>query len=180
MKVLIDTNVILDVLLNRASFVQDAIAVLELTCGNIQAYVSASAITDIYYIAYKELRDKIRVKNLIKTLLQIITVAGISDKEIMSAIDSDWADFEDSLQNAVAESHDCSMIITRNISDFNGYSPIYSLIISKNFLKFLDFHSKSFYLRFVRALKQFIKVLIKVDYNYFLEAKNEYHSWRFC
>lgn len=89
MKVLIDTNVILDVLLNRASFVQDAIAVLELTCGNIQAYVSASAITDIYYIAYKELRDKIRVKNLIKTLLQIITVAGISDKEIMSAIDSD-------------------------------------------------------------------------------------------
>ncbi len=120
MKVLIDTNVILDVLLNRASFVQDAIAVLELTCENIQAYVSASAITDIYYIAYKELRDKIRVKNLIKTLLQIITVAGISDKEIMSAIDSDWADFEDSLQNAVAESHDCSMIITRNISDFNG------------------------------------------------------------
>jgi len=174
MKVLIDTNVILDVLLNRASFVQDAIAVLELTCGNIQAYVSASAITDIYYIAYKELRDKIRVKNLIKTILQIITVAGISDKEIMSAIDSDWADFEDSLQNAVAESHDCSMIITRNISDFNGSN--LQIISPKNFLKLLDFHSKNFYLRFVRALKQFIKVLVKADYNYFLEAKNEYHS----
>ena len=122
MKVLIDTNVILDVLLNRASFVQDAIAVLELTCENIQAYVSASAITDIYYIAYKELREKIRVKNLIKTILQIITVAGISDKEIMSAIDSDWADFEDSLQNAVAESHDCSMIIVTGRKKWQNFA----------------------------------------------------------
>ncbi|URW87309.1 PIN domain-containing protein [Blautia wexlerae] len=56
---MIDTNVILDVLLKRSPFYETAIEVLKLsTRDDIQEFVSASAITDIYYIAYKNLRDK--------------------------------------------------------------------------------------------------------------------------
>lgn len=51
MQILIDTNVILDVLLNRESFAQDAVKILKLPASDVQKYVSASAITDIYYIA---------------------------------------------------------------------------------------------------------------------------------
>lgn len=50
MRLLIDTNVILDVLLNRTEFVQDAANILKLTDEDFQKYVSSSAITDIYYM----------------------------------------------------------------------------------------------------------------------------------
>lgn len=71
MQVLIDTNVVLDVLLKRFPFVQDAVEVLKVPETVARKFVSASAITDIYYIAYREIRDKQNVKNLIKTLLKV-------------------------------------------------------------------------------------------------------------
>ena len=120
MQVLIDTNVILDVLLNRESFVQNALKILKLPEESVQKYVSASAITDIYDIARQEIKDKSQVKNLLKTLLQIIHVAAVSENDILAALDSDWTDFEDSVQNAVAESHDYDAIITRNKNDDNN------------------------------------------------------------
>ena len=118
MQILIDTNVILDVLLNREAFVQDAVKILKLPANNVQKYVSASAITDIYYIARQEIRDKQLVKDLIKTVLKVVKVADVSESIILSALDSDWADFEDSVQNAVAEFHGFDVIITRNKSDY--------------------------------------------------------------
>ena len=70
MRILIDTNVILDVLLKRSPFYETAIEVLKLSArDDIQEFVSASAITDIYYIAYKNLRDKAAVRELLKKLL---------------------------------------------------------------------------------------------------------------
>ena len=120
MQVLIDTNVILDVLLNRESFVQNALKILKLPEESVQKYVSASAITDIYYIARQEIKDKSQVKNLLKRLLQIIHVAAVSENDILAALDSDWTDFEDSVQNAVAESHDYDAIITRNKNDYKN------------------------------------------------------------
>lgn len=118
MQVLIDTNVVLDVLLNRDDFVRDAVAILKLPESSVQKYVSASAITDIYYIARQEIKDKAEVKNLLKTLLQIIHVADVSEDNILTALDSDWSDFEDSVQNAVAESHNYDAAITRNKGDY--------------------------------------------------------------
>ena len=120
MQVLIDTNVVLDVLLNRDDFVQDAVTILKLPESSVQKYVSASAITDIYYIARQEIKDKAEVKNLLKTLLQIIHVADVSEDNILTALDSDWSDFEDSVQNAVAESHNYDAVITRNKGDYKN------------------------------------------------------------
>ena len=119
MQVLIDTNVILDVLLNRNPFVQDAVKILKIPEDNMQKFVSASAVTDIYYIAYQEIRDKIKVKDLIKTLLQVVHVADVAEVNILAALNSDWTDFEDSVQNSVAESHNYDVIITRNKGDYN-------------------------------------------------------------
>ena len=119
MQVLIDTNVILDVLLNRNPFVQDAVKILKIPEDNMQKFVSASAVTDIYYIAYQEIRDKIKVKDLIKTLLQVVHVADVAEANILVALNSDWDDFEDSFQNSVAESHNYDVIITRNKGDYN-------------------------------------------------------------
>ena len=132
MRVLIDTNILLDVLLNRALFVQDAVDVLNISDKDVKKYVSATTITDIYYIAYKELRDKEIVRDLIKRLLKIVHIADVSEQEIILAIDSGWDDFEDSVQNAVAESHKFDAIITRNISDFKESSIL--IISPKDFV----------------------------------------------
>ena len=128
MQVLIDTNVILDVLLNREQFVDAAVAILKLSEDEVQKFVSASAVTDIYYMAYQELRDKQFVRDLVKRLLSIIHVACVSEENILTALDSNWSDFEDSVQNAVAESQNYDAVITRNKNDYkksmlNVFSP---------------------------------------------------------
>lgn len=118
MKAMIDTNVILDVLLKRGSFFQDSSNVLKKVSMGFHEYISAAAVTDIYYIAYKELRDKEKVKSLIKKLLQIVRVENVNEADILAALDSDWSDFEDSVQNAIAENNEYDLIITRNPSDY--------------------------------------------------------------
>ena len=128
MQVLIDTNVILDVLLNREQFVDAAVTILKLSEDEVQKFVSASAVTDIYYMAYQELRDKQFVRDLVKRLLSIIHVACVSEENILTALDSNWSDFEDSVQNAVAESQNYDAVITRNKNDYkksmlNVFSP---------------------------------------------------------
>jgi len=119
MNLLIDTNVILDLLLKRPPFYEQAAAVLKLASkDNIQIFVSASAITDIYYIANRTIKDKQTVKNLLKRLLEIVNIATVSSKEIEMALELEWNDFEDSVQYAVAYISDMDILITRNIDDY--------------------------------------------------------------
>lgn len=119
MKLLIDTNVVLDVLLNRTPFCSAAAEVLTLSnLEDVEEYVSASAITDIYYIAYRQIKDKEAVRSLIKKLLSIVSIAGVTEKEIFKALESGWSDFEDSVQHAVAAENGFDGIVTRNVSDY--------------------------------------------------------------
>ena len=121
MRVLIDTNVILDVLLKRSPFYEAAIEVLKLSVReDIQEFVSASAITDIYYIAYKKMRDKAVVRELLKKLLLIVSVAGVSEEEIQKALELGWKDFEDSVQYSVALLNEMNGLITRNVKDYSS------------------------------------------------------------
>lgn len=65
-------------------------------------YVTASSITDIYYIAYQTLRNKEKVKQMLRKLLKIVLIAGVSGDEIRNALALSWSDFEDSVQYSVA------------------------------------------------------------------------------
>ena len=59
MKILVDTNIVLDVMLKREPYYRVSAEILGLAKKEaIKEYVSASAITDIYYLAYRQLRDK--------------------------------------------------------------------------------------------------------------------------
>ena len=119
MKYLIDTNVILDVLLKREPFYKSCASVLTLARRKeIELYVSASAITDIYYIANQALRDKAEVKSLIVKLIKVVSVAGISEDEIQKGLALPWKDFEDSVQYSVALLQKMDGIVTRNPKDY--------------------------------------------------------------
>lgn len=119
MKILVDTNIVLDVMLKREPFYKSSLEILGLTKrDDVEEYVSASAITDIYYLAYRQLRDKEVVKNLMKKLLTVVSVASVSEQEIENALSLEWNDFEDSVQYSVAFLQEMEGIVTRNPNDY--------------------------------------------------------------
>ena len=123
MRLLIDTNVVLDVLLRREPFFSSAAEVLNLTHrDDVREYVSASAITDIYYIANKQMKDRAADRNLLNRLLMVVSVAAVSEQEIRNALHLEWADFEDSVQYSVALLNEMDGIVTRNPSDYQEAS----------------------------------------------------------
>ncbi len=119
MRILVDTNIILDVLLKREAFYQSGKSVLELTeYAEFDEYVSASAVTDIYYIVRRTLKDAAAARKALKHLFEVVNVAGVSAQDIQRALDMPWDDFEDAVQYSAALSAKLDAVITR---DKNGY-----------------------------------------------------------
>lgn len=117
-KILFDTNVILDIALKRSPFFEHAASLFSLIDqGKIVGYITASTVTDIYYISKKE-KGHVLALNFISNLIELVEVIGI-DKEIISgAIKSQMKDFEDAVQAISATSIGIDIVITRNIEDF--------------------------------------------------------------
>ena len=120
MKILIDANIALDILLQRQPFYVAGIQILGLTKSGIELYISASTITDLFYIIRKELKNKEASLKLLKNLIISVDIAAVSGSEIRKAIDLNWGDFEDAVQFTAGESLAVDYIITRNTSDFSS------------------------------------------------------------
>lgn len=119
MRILIDTNIVLDVMLKREPFYRMSLEILSLAKrDDVEEHISASAVTDIYYLAYRQLRDKGIVNNLMKELLTVVSVASVFGQEIENAISLEWNDFEDSVQYSVAYLQEMDGIVTRNPNDY--------------------------------------------------------------
>jgi len=134
MNVLIDTNVVLDQLVKREPFYENAERIRLLSeKGLITSYISASAVTDIYYIARKELGDKNTAIDLLNDLLKTTNVAAVTETSIHEALNLKWDDFEDAVQYVAGQNVSADYIITRNSNDFSG-SEI-DVISPEDFLK---------------------------------------------
>ena len=121
MIVLIDTNVVLDQLIKREPFYENAERIRLLSeKGYINSYISASAITDIYYIAKKELKDKGVVVSLLENLLKTTNIAAVTEIGIHEALSLKWDDFEDAVQYVAGQGISADYIITRNANDYSG------------------------------------------------------------
>lgn len=121
MKVLFDTNVILDILLKRVPHYKDAAKIIVLAeKGYILGYMSASSVTDIFYIARKELKDANQAFDLLNNLLKTIRIASVTESNIHEALNLRWGDFEDSVQYVAGKNIFADYLITRNPGDFSG------------------------------------------------------------
>jgi len=136
MKILIDTNIALDHLLKREPFCREAEKIIGLSKGGVGVYLSASSITDVYYITRKALGNKDSAMSLLKSLLRAVGVATVSDSEIHQAITLEWDDFEDAVQYACGESLDVDYVVTRNKEDFT--SPRLSVVTPGELIGFLS------------------------------------------
>lgn len=123
MQVLIDTNVILDVLMQRTGMEVSGQILQMSGRGTIRGFLSASAVTDIYYILNRQLKDRVRTVESIKTILSLIDVSDVTGDDIRAALDSGWKDFEDCVQYRVASHNHARYIITRNVKDYEGSEP---------------------------------------------------------
>ena len=118
MKVLIDTNVILDVLCNRKDFVDASLKVFKYCeAKRITGYISALSVPNIVYIMRKELTRE-KTKEILSMLTSIFTVIDLREADLLKAADSDMKDYEDAIQSACAARIKAKYIITRNIRDF--------------------------------------------------------------
>lgn len=117
--VLIDSDIILDSLLDRQPFSNNSSKILSL-CEKqkIKGFITGVMIANIYYLLKKE-HDSQRILAAIKRLLTFLDILVIDKKMILAAIDSEFVDFEDAIQNFSAENNgSITAIITRNIKDY--------------------------------------------------------------
>ena len=121
MDLLIDTNVVLDMFLEREPFVEMSRRAISLSQKYaVKSFISASSVTDIYYIAYRSLKNHQIVRKHFQTLFKFVGVATVTPKDIHKAFELNWKDFEDSVQYAVATSNNFDGIVTRNMQGFDG------------------------------------------------------------
>ncbi len=127
MKVLFDTNVILDVLLDRKPFSEDAIwLVSKVEAGEIGGYLCATTITTIHYLASKSIGAK-AAQQAIASLLSLFEVAPVTRVVLDDALNSGFTDFEDAVLYQAAAHAGVDGIVTRNGADFTKAAlPLYS------------------------------------------------------
>ena len=118
MKVLIDTNIILDVLCKRPGFYEDSANIFNLCeVGKISGVISALTVPNIIYILRKEL-DAEKTKEILDILFLIFSVADLKADDLRKAADMKFKDYEDAVQSACAARVKADYMITRNIRDF--------------------------------------------------------------
>ncbi|MDL2262507.1 PIN domain-containing protein [Bacteroidales bacterium OttesenSCG-928-I21] len=117
-RLLIDTNIIVDLLAKRADFYQESQELFTLADEkNISLFISALTFANTHYILMRDLNAEEARKILIKfkTLVEILP---LEDKILELALASDFNDFEDAIQYHTALDNRLDAIITRNKKDF--------------------------------------------------------------
>lgn len=118
-RILIDTNVLLDYLLTREPFYEDAKNVM-LACveGKAKGCIAAHSIPNMFFILRKDYTSKERREVLYK-LCSIFDVEGIDKTKLLAGLENeDFSDFEDCLQMECAKAYGANYIVTRNVTDY--------------------------------------------------------------
>jgi predicted nucleic acid-binding protein len=120
-RVLLDTNIILDFFLEREPFFQDASVLFEaIASSQLEGFITASSATDIFYICRKQTQNLEQARQILTITLAILSVGSVDRAILETALKSGVADFEDAVQIACAEAQQLEAIVTRNPQDFRS------------------------------------------------------------
>ena len=118
MKILFDTNIILDVLLDRRPFSEHASYLMsKVERSEVNGFLCATTVTTIHYLLSKHLNKEKAIK-IINSIMALFEVASVNRLVIENALKSKFTDFEDSVLHESARHAGVEYIITRNIKDF--------------------------------------------------------------
>ncbi len=118
MKLLIDTNVILDMVFHRKGCDDSMKLFRKIKDYGYVAYITASSVTDLFYITRKVLHDTGQTYAVMENIFKLVTVLSVTEKDIMDAFGQKWKDFEDCVQYMTGKNSGADFIITVNRGDF--------------------------------------------------------------
>jgi predicted nucleic acid-binding protein len=125
-RILLDSNVVLDVLLDRQPHVDASAATwASVETGVSEGMLAAHAVTTIHYLIRKEMGNA-RAARTLSAILRVFAVAAVDGPVIREALQLPLPDFEDAVTAAAARLAGCEFIVTRDPKGFRG-SPVRSL-----------------------------------------------------
>ena len=125
-RILFDTNVVLDVLLDRQPYGEaSASAWAAVETGIAEGVLAAHSVTTIHYLVRKE-RGNAKATQIILAILRVFGVAAIDGAVVQEALQLPFSDFEDAVTASAARAAGCECIVTRDPKGFRG-SPLRSL-----------------------------------------------------
>jgi predicted nucleic acid-binding protein len=130
-RVLVDTNIALDFLLQREPFFQDAELLFQaIDMGEVFGYVTATTLTDIFYISRRHTRSIEQARQAVSETLTVMVICPVDRSVLELAFDSGLDDFEDAVQIFSAVAQGLEAIVTRDVPGFLS-SPIPVLTIQE-------------------------------------------------
>jgi predicted nucleic acid-binding protein len=123
-RLLVDINVALDVILERDPWVTEgALLFSAIQKGHAEGYLAGHTIPTIHYIVRENRKDRVVADSAVSRLLRIFTVVAAENAELLQALGLGFPDFEDAVQAACAVKVNADWIVTRNTRDFRK-SPV--------------------------------------------------------
>lgn len=117
-KILVDTNIVLDLLGKREQFLSEAQILFSLADRKkVKLYVSSLTFANTYYILTKDLKSA-DVRKTLRKFKLLVEILSMDDKIIDLSLNSDFKDFEDAIQYYTALENKLNLILTRNLKDF--------------------------------------------------------------
>lgn len=128
MKILVDTNIIIDALTSREPFREEAEQVFMLAANQIEdMYITANSATDIYYLIRKHLHNTDQAKSTMSKLYELFHILDVSSEDCLEALSSKVKDYEDAVIASCANRNHMNYIATRNIKDYE-YSKVKAIL----------------------------------------------------
>ena len=122
-RVLVDLNVVLDVLLERAPHVEASASLwAAIEERRVEGMLAAHGFATVFYLVAKT-RGRAAARQVVADLLTVFRVAPVDEGVLRRAASLELADFEDAVVAAAAEAASCEAIVTRDPSGFVG-SPV--------------------------------------------------------
>ncbi|MGB7760722.1 MAG: PIN domain-containing protein [Bryobacteraceae bacterium] len=122
-RILFDTNIVLDVLLDRQPHVEASAAVWAVVeAGISEGMLAAHAVTTIHHLVRKEM-GAVKARRIVSALLRVFGVAAVDGAVVQEALQSSLPDFEDAVTAAAARLAGCHYIVTRDPKGFRA-SPV--------------------------------------------------------
>lgn len=126
MKILIDTNIILDVLLSRAEHLNTSMTILQLADSAFTGFITVYQTRDIFYILRRNGQSASEAKESVRLISTKLSLLNADSVDVINSLNSDMTDYEDALLAYCAMRQGIDYIVTRNTKDFEQ-SPIKAL-----------------------------------------------------
>lgn len=137
MKILIDTNIVIDALTSRTPWNESAEKIFLMAANNIvDMYITASAATDIYYLIRKHLHNTETAKQIMGKLYSLVGILEVKEEDIVEALASSITDYEDAVVEQVARRSDMECIVTRNQKDYEA--GLTKIFLPEDFIRFME------------------------------------------